>query len=167
MGKGKQEEQKRIRKITDCERNICESHIWEWLVCRRGSQSSVVSTNQTTLLSMGRPSSQMCYCRSHVDGRCVWKKVWLRFWLVSGETQLTCGSWKQHSEKNPSNVRNNPVLLIGRNSSHLGKTVSRLLHKVLCVLIKYQTIWLRLLTGIITSNHRKKPAFGCTLQLYT
>lgn len=36
------------------------------------------------------------------------------------------------------------------------KTVSRLLHKVLCVLIKYQTIWLRLLTGIITSNHRKK-----------
>lgn len=35
------------------------------------------------------------------------------------------------------------------------KTVSRLLHKVLCVLIKYQTIWLRLLTGIITSNHRK------------
>lgn len=35
------------------------------------------------------------------------------------------------------------------------KTVSRLLHKGLCVLIKYQTVWLRLLTGIITSNHIK------------
>lgn len=35
------------------------------------------------------------------------------------------------------------------------KTVSRLLQQVLRVLIKYQTIWLRLLTGIITSNHTK------------